>query len=587
MNPALLLPRAALARWQAVEAALPDGLAGWVARLLARMTCSGGRVSRLLIETGLCEVADIVACVTEQLAAGPLPDNPLMYDVEADLGVVGELAPLDDAVALSARLAGVAWIADADGFHGDVADRLLAAGRDAEVEEVLGRIGWHRVLVEWIEKQTAIEAGLRARLIARAAGMIAGTHLPREHHVELYVELAVVSGDRKWIEEARGVLATLPAELVVATPDRTHPVESLAWGLARLGCLGEALAELGPLDRRDRWTALLRLLPCVAERAAIVEELIAGVLPLELSWMSLVEAAPEAAPAALRAIAGISDEALRAEEMAGVARFLKGEEAREVCEWLLARAESISPGAPGWERAWEDVLDALTASGCEALLSGSSRRRLIEALSARPDVDLWREAGPFVPAELAEQVLALTHRGLLVADHYTSREAWIGLGEPLLANVPRAQAEAWLALAAAQMAGTAMDGRSVADLSVWTPEQRRSIVRARFAQHMLEFLPRQLLGPLLLALARALPVAQWPDWDGWIDADVLARLRAREELDAVVGLPVPDTNAWPDFDTFVGVVLGAGAEGAARVVELCSAARRTRTDVPRGAGREL
>lgn len=576
MSPELLLPREALARWRAVAAA-QAGIDGWMARLLARMTCSGGRVARLLIATGQCEVADIVACVTAQLAAGPLPDNALMHDVDADLAVLAELAPLDEAVGLSARLAEVAWIKDADGFHGDVAERLLAAGRDDEVEAVLGRMGWHRALVEWIDGHPGISAGLRARLVELAARGIAGTHLPREYHVELYVELAVASGDRGWIEEGRAVLATLPAELITATPDLAHPVETLAWGLAKLGAVDAALAELGSLGGYERWAALLRLLPYLPERAAIVEELIAGVGPLELSWMTLVEAAPEAAGAALRAIAEIEDEARRADELAGVARSLAGEEAREVCAWLLARAESTAAGSSGWARAWEDALDAMTATGCEALLSAASRRRLIAELLARPDVDLWREAAPFIPVELAEQVLALAHRGLLVADHYTSRQAWIGLGEPLLANVPRAQAEAWLAVAAVQMAGTAIEGRSLAELSAWTPEQQRSIVRARFAQHMLEFLPRQMLAPLVMALARALPVAQWPDWAGWIEADVLDRLRAGEALDAVAAVPVPDSNAWPDFETFVGAVLGAGAkDGAARVVKACSAVRRLR-----------
>lgn len=233
-------------------------------------------------------------------------------------------------------------------------------------------------MVEWIERHTTIDAGLRARLIDRAARMIA-----------------------------------------------------------------EALAELAPLNLHERWMALLRLLPYVSERAAIVEELIAGIGSLELSWMSLVEAAPEAIPAALLAIAEIADEAQRVDELDGVARYLKGDAARVVCGELLARVEKFPAGSKEWVRAWESALDALAASGCEDMLSGSSRGRLIRELLARPDVDLWSEVVPFVPTELAGEVLAVSHRGLAIADHYVIREAWLRLGWPLLAHVPATQAAAW------------------------------------------------------------------------------------------------------------------------------------------------
>jgi hypothetical protein len=80
----------------------------------------------------------------------------------------------------------------------------------------------------------------------------------------------------------------------------------------------------------------------------------------------------------------------------------------------------------------------------------------------------------------------------------------------------------------------AIDGASIARLAVWTPEQQRSIVAARLAQHQREFLPGQLLQPWLVTLAWALPARLWPEWLGSTEPGALARVQAHALEFAVV-----------------------------------------------------
>lgn len=538
------------------------------------MVCSSGRLGGLMLEAGLCEVAEVLACVEAQLAGGPLPDNVLLDDVEADLRVLVRVAPIEDAVRLSARVVEVTWVRGADAMHAHVASRLLAMGREGEAESALMRVRWHGSLLDWIEGH-ATSAGVRARLIARAAELVEATRLPREYQVDLFVRLAVLSRETGFLDEARAALKGLPEELRAATPDLEAPITSLACGLARLGLVEEALAEIEVLVGIDRTLALLQLMPWVGERRAeLIEWSIMRLEPEGVVWFTLLAAAPELGERALRDILAMTDVEMRASAVAVVTRALTGEVAREACAWLVARARGLAAGSEEWEQAWGDALSAMVEKGCEDLLDEAVRRELVAELLARPELELWAEVGPFVPTELAEAVLAVSFAGLEVADHYRMRDRWIALGRLLLGRVAPASAERWLKLAAVQAVGTAIEERPLAELAMWSAEQRRDIVMGRLAQHQREFLPQQLLAPLLEALARAMPPRDWPDWDGWISEALLARLRGRDAVDEVVVRAAPADDAWPGFEEFVGVVLGAGEGAAAKVVAAFSAVRR-------------
>ena len=61
---------------------------------------------------------------TPRLDAGTTGDGALLYDVEADLGVLGDLGPLDVLEALSAKLVALDWPIDGhEGLHADLAKR--------------------------------------------------------------------------------------------------------------------------------------------------------------------------------------------------------------------------------------------------------------------------------------------------------------------------------------------------------------------------------------------------------------------------------------------------------------------------------
>lgn len=579
-------PGAALARWQGLAAA--DGeepvacVRAWLERLGARMQATGGRLGRLLVESGLCEIEEIVACAGAQLAAGPIGANALRYDVEMDVDAVAALGSIDALAGLSATIDAKEWPDCADSLHVALAERLLAAGRAGEIEDVLGRVAWHRPLLDWLAARAdSLEPGLRARLFARAGRLVEATHLPAEYHVELFARLAALTGGRGWLARAEAALAGLPAELRAATPDHEHPVVSIARGLAQLGELDGGLARLGELGGVDRWWGLAQLLAYAdpGRRAAIVEEMIAGVGPLELEWAWLVELAPEAGPRALAAIEAMPAGEARSEALVSVARWLRGEAARRACAELLASAGGLAPGSKAWIRLWEDLPDALVQSEQAELLDAATRRALIDELLARPEVDLWAELGGFVPDERVEAVLERSYAGLERADHYRGREAWIELGARVLPRAAPASARRWLALAARAKVGTGFDGGGIEQLALWSAAQRREIVLGRLAQHRREFMPAQLVTPWLLWLGWSLPSRVCPDWGAWIGAEALARQRAHALEFEVVAARDPaeraalrrtlvawtGTSRWPEHEEvqWVFALLGrlAGEDG--------------------------
>ncbi|MBL9102022.1 MAG: hypothetical protein JNL82_13745 [Myxococcales bacterium] len=589
------LPAQALARWSALlqEPPATDPLAAvtaWIELLAARMVCTGGRLGRLLIAAGLCEVHDIAACLAAQLAAGPLADDALRYDVTADLDVVVELGPVEDLAGLSRRIAGDPGHGDVESVHGAIAARLLAAGREAEALAAIRRSDWHRPALALLERHGArMGPELRAAVVEHAARTIRETHLPLEYHVGLWVELAAASGESRWLAPARRVLASLPDASMAGTPDVEHPVITLAWGLARFGGFAEAVGLVLPLDPRDRWLAFHRLLPLApaAARAGLVAAMTAMVEPLELPWAWLVEAAPETADAALRAIAAIADEDARGEQLGAVARVLRGPAARLACAQLLTSVEGLAPGSPRWVDRWQALLDALVATGCEDLLAVERRERLIAALLRRPDLAVWAEAAPFVPPSRAAAVLEHSRAALAAADHYTLRDGWIAVGLPLLPQVEPAQAERWLAAAARQLRWTSVEELDWRWFRPWSPAQRRAIVADRLAQHQHEFLPRQLLERWLVTLVWTLPPRLWPDWRGCVEAEVLARARAAgrelsigpasaDEVPGITQALVRLTSGWPTPEQVgwvfaaLGRLAGEAAltAGASRLVEV-------------------
>lgn len=537
------LPGEALAHWRALgsspASAEPlERVLAWLARLRARMPVSSGRLARLMVATGLCEAEVIVECLHAQLDAGPPGEGALGYDVASDLFAVGELADLDSLERLSVRLAGVDWMSRLDGveaLHCDLAIRLFEQGREREGELVLARFDWHLPLIGLLERRgPELTPELRERLVERADRLVARSHLPVEYHVGLFVHLAVIGGDRRLLERGRALLTTLAAAQLETTPDLVNPIEDVAWGLAEFGEVEEALALIAELAQRERWSALIRLLPHASDaamRAAMIDELFESVEPLEMIWAWLIEAVPETAPRVLARLLAIADETVRFEELAAAVRFSTHEQAESVCTWMLAHARTLAPNSERWPKVWEDTLDGLHASGWSAMLDDEGRRGLIDELLVRPELDLWREVEAFVPDDRVVAVLEHAYRQLALANHYSDRETWIELGLAVIERAPSDLAERWLALAAEALALTGNDGASIDRLAAWTPEQRRAIVVARLRQHQLEFVPTQLIGPWLLWLGWTLPaslIAHVPAALARIPANVRARQSERE-----------------------------------------------------------
>lgn len=577
------LPQESLRRWRAFSAqpaedAEPaDRVRAWLERLTARMLCTGGRLPRLLVETGLCTVEDIVRCAEAQLEAGTAGDGALLFDVEADLVALEKLATLDVLEKLSAKLASIDWPIDTHaGVHGALAARLLDAGNEAAVEPVLARIAWHGPLLYWLERHgSALSADARARLVEHAERLVAASTLPPVYRVQLFSRLAMLSGRRHWLDRAGEVLASLSAEAIDDASDIVHPRQTLACALARLGAFDEAMATISPVDADTRRRALVWLLPLAPSpdaRAALLEELIACADPLDVTWSEVLDAAPEVAERVLSALEAITDESARFGTLARILPQVGEAHARRLCAWMVAQASALDPGSPDWADRWEILLGALNETGCESLLDDDARRRLIDALLLRPGLDVWVEAAPFVPDDRVTAAFERARAGLAAADHYTTRDVWIAVGLTLLPRAPAEQTERWLELGAVQIAGTAIEGDGVDRFAAWTPAQQRAIVLRRLAHHQHEFLPRWLLQPMLVNLSWELPPRLWPSWEAWIDADTrtrhLARARepvvfpaadpseraeARRTLDALT-----TGTAWPTFEQVTAAFTALG-----------------------------
>lgn len=536
----VLLPAEALARWRASVPVGPSAepverVVAWIAGLRARMLVSGGRLARILVGVGLCEIETIVECLHAQLDAGWPREGALEYDVSSDLYAVASLASLESLARLSARLAELdASAGNFDDLHVALAGRLLDEGREHEAEAVLARVDWHLPLLRLLESRgAALSVALRERLHARVGRLIETSHLPVEYHVGLFARLAVLTRDARWLARARECLATLAPRSLECTPDYPHPIEDVAWAQAELGELELALATIAELDPRERWTALLRLLPLAHEpatRAAMIEELVAGIEPLELAWAWLLEVVPELGERALARLWAIPDEAARFEELAGAVRHLHHALAEPACAWMLAYARSLAPSDERRARVWSSTLDALLDRGWAAMLDEPARRALIDELLARPELELWDEAAPFVPDDRVNAVFDHAYDQLARADHYVDRERWIALALALLDRTPSDRVERWRALSVEVMPRTAIDGGSLDRLAAWPEAQRAAIVLGRLHRHQREFLPRALIHPWLVWLGWALPpslIARAPAALERIPSEVRARQLAR------------------------------------------------------------
>ena len=543
------MPGEALSRWRALEGPgggptrAVDQVLRWQARLAARACSSGGRLGHLLVENGLCDLRDLEATTWAQLDAGPVGDGQLRYDLEADLDLVAELAPLDRVVALAARLASSTWpVAEAESVHETLATRLTEAGREAEAEDVLSRLSWHGPLIDWLERHgPSTSDATRWRLVARAGELVAATHLAPVHRVGLFVRFAELCGERAWVDRARDELSTVSREDAENSGEPDPLETTVALGLAHFGAFDEAMSMLANLDAVDRWNALVQLVPMAPSapvRAALVDELIAGVEPLGRQWWRLLEAAPEALETVISTMLTIPDEGLRLEALGGVLDRLDPERARPICARMVERARANAPAAPDWTDAWERALEAVADTGCRSLIDVELGRRLTDELLARPEIDLWREVAPFVPDDRVEAVLELSRSRLEVANHYVVRDKWLAVGLPLLARVPRDQADRWREVGAAQLARTTTDSER---LRPWSPAHRRQVILARLSDHQREFLPHWLVTPWLTALGAAFRTAMAAD-----DPHELAD--ARKTLDELTA-----TSAWPTVETVVAV----------------------------------
>jgi hypothetical protein len=538
------LPADALARWRALEQRRDDvvdpvaRVRHWLERLRARMLCSSGRLGPLLLDMGLCDLGAIAACVMAQLDAGTAGDGQLVTDVDADIDVLVERGPLDLVEELSRRVARVDWLPNTTGYlEADLARRLLDAGREKECEEALLRITWHGPLLRWLrDNQEALRPETRVRLLARAEDLVATADVRPEFQVAPFVELGEVSGNRTWVDRASEILSTLSPEQIEATgwPD---PVADVACALAGLGAFDDAMATIATLPQDERWEVLVRLVPMApgpATRAALIEEIVASRKHFEGRWWLVIEAAPEVAERVLALIEAMPDEERRLEHLSAVVEHVDHERARELCAWMLRFAERDRAPA-SWTRIWGCVLDALTEAGCEALVDDDRRRKLVDVLLADPERDLWTSIARYVPDDRASEVLEVSCARLAVAAHYTERDKWIAVGLAVLARVPPKEAARWREIAAAQMAGTGIEGCGLERFASWSAAQQRGIVLARLAHHQQEFLPHWLLEPWAQAARQQRAIG--------FAADPEARAEARRALATLTA-----TTAWPTLE---------------------------------------
>lgn len=541
-----LLPAEALECWRALdEGALESGslgerVAAWVVRLRARALLSGGRLAALLIELGLCELADVVACFEAQLDAGPLDDHTLGFDLASDRHVIGTLADLDTLERVSLRFAAApAWVGNGDDLHVAAAERWLAAGDELAAERALQRVDWHRGLLDWLERHAAhIDLERRDRLAARTLALFERTQLESEYHVGVLCRLALACDDERWLERARTLVAALPPPRLVGTPDYANPLEELAWVRARRGDLEGALADVFAFEPEARWSALLRLLPLVPAgptRARLLDALVELVAPLDASWAWLLDAAPELGERGFVGIMAIHDAPRRFDELAAALRHLPSVRHHEACTWLLAHARTLELGTRAGSSAWDIVLEGLVEVGMTALLDDASRRALLDAALAHDRVSEWPALVHVVPDDRVAALLEHACERLAAADHYLDRNAWIAAGRVLVARGASDEdvvARFW-ALASRAKVGTPIEQRD--DLDGFTLAQRRTILLARLAQHQREFVPAQLFDRWLMLLGWSLPAA----WLGPAASRIPAEVRERQrEAEATPPEPV-------------------------------------------------
>jgi hypothetical protein len=539
-----LLPAEALACWRALDAgALEQGslgsrVAAWLVRLRARALLSGGRLAALLIELGLCELADVVACFEAQLDAGPLDDRTLAFDLASDRYAIGRLADLGTLERVSPHFAAAQpWPGNGDDLHVALAERCLAVGDERAAERALARVDWHLELLEWLERHAAgLDVERRDRLAARTITLLERTPLESEYHVGVLCRLALACDDERWLARARTLVAALPPERLVCTPDYAHPLEELAWVRARRGDVDGALGEVLALEPDARWSAALRLLPLVLEgpaRARLLDALVELVGPLEASWAWLLEAAPELGERGFVGIMAIRDAAQRFDELAAALRHLPSARHGEACMWLLAHARSLELTTRTGSSAWDVTLECLVEAGMTALLDDASRRALLDAALAHDRLAEWPALVHFVPDDRVAALLELVCERLVSAEHYLDRNAWIALGRALAARSADEDGVArfWVRASHAKV-GTPIERRD--DLDGFTLAQRRAIVLARLAQHQHEFLPAQLFDRWLMLLGGSLPAA----WLGPAVSRIPAELRERQR-GAEVTAPEP------------------------------------------------
>lgn len=540
-----LLPAEALARWRALdERALDSGslgerVAAWVVRLRVRGLVSGGRLAGLLIELGLCELADVVACFEAQLDAGPLDDRTLGFDLASDRYVIGRLAELDTLERVSRRFAAAQpWAGNGDDLHVAAAERWLAAGDELAAERALERVDWHRELLDWLERHAAyIDLARRDRLAARTIALLERTQLESEYHVGVLCRLALALDDERWLDRARTLVDELPPARRVGTPDYANPLEELAWVRARRGDLEGALADVFAFEPEARWSALLRLLPLVPEgpaRGRSLDVLVELVALLDASWAWLLDAAPELGERGFVGIMAIGDVTRRFDELAAALRHLPSARHHEACTWLLAHARTLELGTRAGSDAWDIVLEGLVEVGMTALLDDASRRALLDAALAHDTVAEWPALVHVVPDDRAAALLEHACERLAAADHYLDRNAWIALGRALVARgrCDEGVVARFWALAGPAKVGTPIE--HLDDLDGFTLAQRRTIVLARLAQHQHEFVPGQLFDRWLMLLGWSLPAA----WLGPAASRISAEVRERQR-EAGVTPPEP------------------------------------------------
>lgn len=499
--PEPILPSEALRRHaEAAEASVAPGdvRAAWRRALVAsamRRRATGGRLSALLLDAALCDLDDLVRCVDLQLDDPPAPQTPLAFDLDDALHLVFTRAPVASLTGLARRLAAVTGPMRND-LNDPAQTRLaarLAEGRDpGGCAAALREIGWHGDLAGALGRAwPVLSDALCEELAARLWDAVAASALPAVHHVQYYCEVATWTRDPARLDAAEAAVRALPAADLAPSPDFAHPYEDLAAAFAAFDRWDDALALLCDLGPRDRWAALLRLIPqatAPALRDALWEDALGLSEDHELA--PLLKRAPEAWPGVIARIAAIDDIDARLEASCAVAPHLPRAPAMALCAHVvedvwrqpldLARATEV-------ER-WSAALSALTAAACEELATPARRGALCDALLASPAVDLWREVLPYVPDDRLEAVVATLSARLARATHYLDRDEAMASLLTLLPRLDPAGREALLAFARPHAPRVSWDPLGDDGLRAWGELDARHIVAERLRIHQREFL---------------------------------------------------------------------------------------------------